>query len=227
MIDQTNVRQKRFKLVPEMEGMTARWYARQRSSGDQLEAYRRGAAKLSGEFPDGATVLEVAPGPGFHAIELARTGTFRVTGLDISHTFVDLANDRARQEGVTVDFRRGDVADMPFAADSFDLVVCQAAFKNFTRPFDALNEMHRVLRSGGTAVIQDLRSNASAAEIAQEVAAMRLSRLNAFMVRRTLGMLRRRAYTPDHFQRLAEQSAFGGCTITPEGIGMEIRLRKR
>ncbi|MGH3489841.1 MAG: class I SAM-dependent methyltransferase [Actinopolymorphaceae bacterium] len=227
MNDTTNVRQRRRKLVPEMEGMTARWYARQRSSGDQLESYRTGADKLAGEFPDGTAVLEVAPGPGFHAIELARTGHFRVTGLDVSHTFVDLANDRARQERVTVDFRHGDVADMPFAAKSFGLVVCQAAFKNFARPIDALDEMHRVLRGGGTAVIQDLRSNASAAEIDQEVARMRLSRVNAFMVRRTLGMLRRRAYAPDQFHRLAEQSAFKECTLTTEGIGMAIRLRKQ
>jgi ubiquinone/menaquinone biosynthesis C-methylase UbiE len=227
MIGQTNVRQKRRKLVPEMEGMTARWYARQRGSGDQMELYRTGAAKLAGEFPDGTEVLEVAPGPGFHAIELARTGRFHVIGVDVSRTFVDLANDRARQEGVTVDFRLGDVSDMPFAAESFDLVVCQAAFKNFARPADALDEMHRVLRGGGTAVIQDMRSNASAAEIHREVAMMRLSRVNAFMVSQALGMLRRRAYAPAQFHRLAEQSAFQGCTITTDGIGMEIRLRKQ
>jgi ubiquinone/menaquinone biosynthesis C-methylase UbiE len=227
MNDTTNVRQKRFKLVPEMEGRTARWYARQRSSGDQMEAYRAGAAKLAEEFPDGNDVLEVAPGPGFHAIELARTGRFRVTGLDISRTFVELANDRARQAGVDVDFRQGDVAAMPFAAESFDLVVCQAAFKNFTQPGDALDEMHRALRPGGTAIIQDMRRDASGEEIDQEVAKMRLSRLNGFMVKQTLGALRRRAYTPARFRQLAGQSTFHECDITTDGIGMEIRLRKR
>src|SRR5207244_13254881 len=102
---------------------------------------------------EGAGGLEVAPGPGYLAIEMARPGRIHVTGLDISRTFVEIAGENARQAGVTVEFRQGDVARMPFETESFDLVVCQAAFKNFTQPHSALAEMHRVLRAGGSAVI--------------------------------------------------------------------------
>src|SRR5260370_39500738 len=89
-----------------------------------------------------------------------RLRRFDVKALDISHTFVEIGSNSARQEGVSVDFQQGDVAKMPFEADSFDLIVCQAAFKNFTLPRTALAEMYRVLRTGGTAVIQD-RSHGS------------------------------------------------------------------
>src|SRR5260370_24535473 len=87
---------------------------------------------------------------------MARLRRLDVTALDISHTFVEIGSNSARREGVSVDFRQGDVAKMPFEADSFDLIVCQAAFKNFTLPRTALAEMYRVLRTGGTAVIQDM-----------------------------------------------------------------------
>jgi ubiquinone/menaquinone biosynthesis C-methylase UbiE len=140
---------------------------------------------------------------------------------------VEIATDNARQAGVSVDFRRGDVSAMPFAADTFDLLVCQAAFKNFKQPVRALDEMHRVLRPGGTAVIQDMNRDASSAEIAREVRGMRLNPFNAFMTRLILStLLRRRAYSPLRFERLVAQTAFGACDVGTAGIGLEVRLTK-
>jgi ubiquinone/menaquinone biosynthesis C-methylase UbiE len=221
----TETRRWRFK-GPEMEGPVARWYARVRGSKSQLDAYRKRASQLTGGLPDGATVLEVAPGPGYLAIEMARPGRLHVTGLDISRTFVEIARKRAREAGVVVDFRQGDVSSMPFESESFDLVVCQAAFKNFTLPRSALAETHRVLRAGGTAVIQDMSRDASHADIDDEVRAMELGRLGSFMTRATLESLRRRAYTPAQFERLAGESPFQSCQIASAGIGLEVRLTK-
>jgi len=92
---------KRRKLIPEMEGPMARWYAKQRGSEPQLAAWRRQAASLTADVAPGAAVLEVAPGPGYLSIELARLG-FAMTGLDISRTFVSLAADRARVDRKSV-----------------------------------------------------------------------------------------------------------------------------
>src|SRR5437879_8172933 len=89
---------------PEMEGPIARWYARVRGSQSQLDAYRKQAFELAVGLRDGARVLEVAPGPGYLAIEMARPGRLQVTGLDISRTFVEIANANARRAGVTVEF---------------------------------------------------------------------------------------------------------------------------
>ncbi len=221
----SETRRWRFK-GPEMEGPVARWYARIRGSQNQIDAYRQQARQLTEGLPAGARVLEVAAGPGYLAIEMARLGRFHVTGLDISRTFVEIASENARRVGVTAEFRRGDVAEMPFEAESFDLVVCQAAFKNFTLPGNALAEMYRVLRTGGTAVIQDMSQDATHADIDREVNGMNLSRFSSFTTTATLEMLKRRAYSPEQFGRLVADSPFRTCEITTEGIGLEVRLKK-
>ncbi|MEU7787181.1 class I SAM-dependent methyltransferase [Amycolatopsis sp. NPDC049159] len=209
--------------VPEMEGFQARWYAKNRGTEAQLRQYRKQAAEVTSGLPEGAEVLEVAPGPGFFAIEVAKRG-FRVTGLDISHTMVEIARENGA--GLEIDFRQGDITHAPFDAGSFDFVVCQAAFKNFRQPVAALNEMHRVLRPGGHAVIQDLNHEATGADIGREVASMNVGVVNGFTVRQTLGWLRRRAFTREQFEALAAESAFGGCSVTADGIGLEVRLTR-
>ncbi|MEW2506475.1 class I SAM-dependent methyltransferase [Amycolatopsis sp. NPDC047767] len=221
----TEVKRHRTKLVPEMEGPVARAYARGRGTAPQLAFYRSSAAELAKQLPGGADVLEVAPGPGFHAVEVARLG-FAVTGLDVSRTFVSLASQYAREQGVAAEFVHGDVAAMPFAAESFDFLITQAAFKNFADPVDALDEMWRVLRPGGVALVQDLRKTATSEDIAAEVAGMNLGPVGALTTKWTLGQLRKRAYTPEQFETLARESRFGSCRITTDGIGLEARLTK-
>ncbi len=211
---------------PEMEGVVARWYTRLRGSASQIAEYRKQAAKLTQGLPAGARVLEVAPGPGYLAIEIARLGKVQVTGLDISRTFVQIASENARKAGVNVDFQQGDAAVMPFEAESFDLIVCQAAFKNFNHPGSALDEMYRVLRSGGTAVIHDMSSEASHADIEHEVETMELGWFSSFTTKATLEGLRRRAYSPARFRQLAAESRFGTCDIQTEGISLEVSLKK-
>jgi ubiquinone/menaquinone biosynthesis C-methylase UbiE len=218
--------EKAYRGMP-MEGLIARWYSGLRSTESQIAQYREEAARLTTGLPDGAAVLEVAPGPGYFAIEVARLGRLRVTGLDVSRSFVQIAGENARKTGVEIDFRRGDASSMPFPEGSFHLVVCQAAFKNFSRPEGALNEMHRVLREGGTAVIQDMSHEATNADIREEVKGMHLGWASSLMTRTTLGSLRRRAYTREAMRELAESSRFGGCEITTAGIGMNVRLTKR
>jgi ubiquinone/menaquinone biosynthesis C-methylase UbiE len=211
--------------VPRMEGAMARWYARNRGSASQRDGYRRQADGLTAALRPGLRILEVAPGPGYFAVELARRG-YEVTGLDISHSFVELAAGHARREGVAVDFRQGDVAALPFPEATFDMIVCQAAFKNFREPVRALDEMRRVLRPGGVAVIQDMHRDATVADIATEVAAMGLPRREALLTRLALRALRRRAFSAERFRGLAAASDFGTCTVSVEGIGLEVRLTR-
>src|ERR1700741_1092870 len=86
-----------------MEGWSASWYSSiQRKS---LHEYKARARKVAAELPPGAAVLDLAPGPGFFAVELARLGDFRVSGLDISRNCVEIAREEARQAGGQVDFR--------------------------------------------------------------------------------------------------------------------------
>jgi len=85
-----------------MEGSVARWY--DKTTRRDMPEYQSLASRIDQMLPAGGEILEVAPGPGFLAIELARWGRHRVTGLDISKTFVEIARRNAQTAGVAVDF---------------------------------------------------------------------------------------------------------------------------
>ncbi len=207
-----------------MEGFIARWYNKTARRDGEFKAL---AAKVNETVPAGGHILEVAPGPGFLSIELARTGKYRVTGLDISKTFVEIAQTNARAANVAIDFQQGNAADMPFANLQFDFIICTAAFKNFTQPVQAIAEMHRVLKPGGKALIADLRRDASRADVDQLVREMHLNRFNAFLTRGSFHMmLLKTAYTPDEIRRFAAQTPFRQCDIHTNTVGMEILLSK-
>ncbi len=208
-----------------MEGPIAKWYAR--ITGKDLSEFKALARRVAGELAERARVLEVAPGPGYFAIELAKLGEYKITGLDISETFVDLARENAREEGVIIDFRRGNVSSMPFNDRSFDWIVCRAAFKNFADPVGALREIYRVLAAGGRAVIIDLRKDAPKREIDAHVDKMNVGKLNAIFVKLSFRlMLLRRAYTRQDFERLIGESGFQKFEIADAPVGFEITLIK-
>src|SRR5262245_38443332 len=158
-----------------MEGAIASWYAK--NTAHDLRRFTAGAQAVARRAAPGARVLEVAPGPGYLAIEIAKSGCYQVSGLDISKSFVQIARENARKAGVEVDFRHGNAAEMPFDDASFDFVVCMAALKNLADPVGALNEVHRVLKAGAQACIYDLRKDASLDDIRTEVRDMHLSTL--------------------------------------------------
>lgn len=207
-----------------MEGMIATWYAK--NTGKSIAEFRDLAKRIADGLRPGDRVLEVAPGPGYLAIELARLGAYRITGLDVSRSFVRIANENAARASVQVDFQEGDAAALPFSADAFDFIVCRAAFKNFSDPVGALGELHRVLRPGGGALIIDMRSDASPKSIVDEVAKMHLGRFQAFLTRTTLSALRKRAYSRSDFERMVQVTSFGRCDIVEQPLGFEVRLVK-
>jgi ubiquinone/menaquinone biosynthesis C-methylase UbiE len=208
-----------------MEGAIATWYAR--NTGHDLSRFIETARAIAERVPAESRILEVAPGPGYLAIELARRN-YEVTTLDISESFVRIARDNAHAAGVAIDVRHGSASAMPFDDRSFDFIVCTAAFKNFSDPLGALNEMHRVLRHCGETLIIDLRKDATLAEIAAEVRTMRLSPWNAWMTRQTFRfLLLKRAYTAAQLSELAARSRFAGAAIVSKGIGVEVTLAKR
>jgi len=207
-----------------MEGMIATWYAK--NTGKSIAEFCDLAKRIADGLSPGDRVLEVAPGPGYLATELARLGPYRIAGLDVSRTFIRIARDNAARAGVQVDFQEGDAAAIPFATDTFNFIICRAAFKNFSNPVGALREMHRVLRSGGKAVIIDMRNDVSSKSIVDEVAKMHLGRIDAFLTRTTLSALRRRAFSRLDFERMAQATPFGRCVIVEQPLGFEVTLVK-
>ena len=208
-----------------MEGMVAKWYAA--NTAETMNEYVALAQRIAGIVPHGSSVLEVAPGPGYFSIELAKTGSYAITGLDISHTFVRLATMRAADSGVRVDFTQGSASNMPFPRESFDFLLCRAAFKNFAKPIAALQEMCRVLKPGGRGLIIDLRRNADPGEINQHVDAMGLSTVNRVLTKLAFRtVLLKSAYSSEQFKGMLAQTQFSGVEINESGIGLEVWMTK-
>jgi ubiquinone/menaquinone biosynthesis C-methylase UbiE len=208
-----------------MEGMVAKWYAG--LTKKSLDEFKALARRVAEQVAPGDGVLEVAPGPGYFAVELAKLGDYRVTALDISVTFVEIVRVNARREGVEVDVRLGNASEMPFQNDTFDFLICRAAFKNFSQPVRALKEMYRVLKPNGRALIIDLRRDTSKESIVQAVDDMKLGRVNGIITKLTFEhMLLKRAYTKSEFENMLSETNFERTEIRESLTGLEILLGK-
>lgn len=208
-----------------MEGFIAKWYTA--NSRKRLDDYKILARRVATELPPGSRILEIAPGAGYFAIELAKLGSFEITGVDISRTFIEIARRNAAEAGVAVDFQEGNAAALPFSAGSFDFLVCSAAFKNFTAPVRALEEMHRVLKTGGSGLIADLRRDASREAVREAVDGMGLGPVNRVLTRLAFRfMLLKRAYRRQDFESMLAETSFRAAEIKDDGIGLEVSLRK-
>jgi ubiquinone/menaquinone biosynthesis C-methylase UbiE len=115
-------------------------------------------AQAAGITP-GQDVLDVACGTGVVARQAAeRVGAAgHVVGLDLNLAMLAVAA-RVRPD---LTWRHGDVTDLPFDDDSFDVVTCQSAAMFFPDLVGALREMGRVTRPGGAVAVQvfDLRED--------------------------------------------------------------------
>ncbi len=103
-------------------------------------------------------VLDVGCGIGGPSRFLAKAFGCRVTGLDLTAEFVEVANMLAHRTGLAgkVTYRQGDALDLPFPDASFDLVWSQNAAMNIADRDRLYAEMRRVLRPAGRLAIQDV-----------------------------------------------------------------------
>jgi ubiquinone/menaquinone biosynthesis C-methylase UbiE len=208
-----------------MEGSTARWY--DRTTRKDMPEFKALALRVAAVVPAGGAVLEVAPGPGFLSIELAKRG-LQVRGVDISKTFVQIANRNAVADGVQAHFELGNASALPVEDASVDFVVCRAAFKNFSEPVKALAEMRRVLRPGGTALLIDMRRDVKVEELKRYVNGLGVNLLNRlFMMAVFRGMLIRRAYRLEEIWRMAIEAGWTDPRIDSSPVGFEAWLTKR
>jgi len=111
-----------------------------------------GAAGL----PDDARVLDVGTGPGRIPRALAREHPrWTVDGVDLDGRMIAYAQERDPSRSVS--FAVADVADLPYADDSFDLIVSSMSQHHWTDVEGAIGSLRRVLRPGGRLWIYDVR----------------------------------------------------------------------
>lgn len=96
----------------------------------------------------GEDVIDLACGTGNAALLAAACGA-RVIGVDAAPRLLGIARDRARAHGVEVDFREGDLLDLPVSDGAADVILSVFGVIFASDPSGALRELARVMRSGG------------------------------------------------------------------------------
>ena len=213
----------RAKKDVAITGSMTKWY--DNNSKAQISEFAKLADTIAGETAAGAKILEVAPGPGYLSIELAKRG-FDVTGVELSTDFVEIEKKNAAAAGVTVDFQCGNACALPMPNDTFDFLVCMSAFKNFSKPQNAMNEMCRVLKQGGTALIIDMNrdlTNADVEETMRDYPDMK--GFNRWFTKLSFKtFLKKSAYNQHEFEAFATNTEFHSHKIIKQGIGFQVWL---
>lgn len=110
--------------------------------------------EIAGVRPD-AGVLDIATGGGHTAIALA-PHVAHVVATDLTPPMLESAREHALTRGAAnIEFAVADAEALPFEDRSFDIVTCRIAAHHFPRPELFVAEVARVLREGGTFVLQD------------------------------------------------------------------------
>jgi SAM-dependent methyltransferase len=100
----------------------------------------------------GERILDLATGTGWTSRAVARRGA-TVIGVDIAGDLVAAARERAKAEGLSIDYRTGDAEKLPFADGEFDAVISTCGIMFASRPEAAAAEVARVVRRGGRVAI--------------------------------------------------------------------------
>ncbi|SFI87396.1 class I SAM-dependent methyltransferase [Thermoflavimicrobium dichotomicum] len=160
--------------------MNPEWYE-QSFGEDYLIVYRhRNRAMATQEMQQVIQWLELTPsdhildlccGTGRHSITLAKQN-LHVVGLDLSNTLLQRANQLTQQEGLNIPFVHGDMRQLPFVDDSFDVVLNLFTSFGYFREDDenqqVLREIVRVLRPEGRFLIDFLNREAVIRQLVPE-----------------------------------------------------------
>jgi ubiquinone/menaquinone biosynthesis C-methylase UbiE len=133
------------------------------------------------EVKTGERVLDIGCGTGIYMLELARRDV-HVVGVDPSMEMILIAREKFRQAGLKGCFICGSAEALPFRPERFDLALAVSSLCFVGRPDRAVEEMHRILKSGGRIVVGEFN---------------RFS-LWAFL-RRLKGLFRETIYNQAHF----------------------------
>lgn len=124
-----------------------------------IKGWHRLMMKKAGDI-HGKKCLDIGTGTGeiafYVAVEAGSNGD--VTGLDITPRMIELAEEKQKERELPkpVNFVVGDALDLQFENDSFDLVTSGYMLRNVTDVQQAINEMYRVLKTGGRVVVAEL-----------------------------------------------------------------------
>lgn len=99
-------------------------------------------------------ILDAGIGTGAMSAAFADNyaGTIDLTGIDVSADMLNQAERRLKQNHLSAQFLQADVNSLPFADNTFDVVLVAHVLEHMADPQRALAELHRVLRPGGVLI---------------------------------------------------------------------------
>lgn len=107
------------------------------------------------DFPSGRNkdVLEIGVGMGADHLEWAKSHPRALTGIDLTNRAIDFTKERLGYYGLQSNLRVADAENLPFPGDSFDIVFSYGVLHHSPDTAQAIREVYRVLRPGGSARI--------------------------------------------------------------------------
>ncbi len=101
-------------------------------------------------------VLDIACGPGLVTTAFASKAK-QATGIDITPAMIEKARGIQKEKELTnLSWKIGDVTKLPFADESFSMVITRYSFHHFVDQAQVLGEMNRVCKKGGTLMVVDV-----------------------------------------------------------------------
>ncbi|MBO8193916.1 3-demethylubiquinone-9 3-O-methyltransferase [Streptomyces oryzae] len=140
----------RSDFITDYDGLAGQWWDPRGPLAPLGWIARTRAAFVPAPGRAEARLLDVACGGGLFGPHLAGKG-YRVFGVDLSATALDEARRHGFDEVV-----RADIARLPFPDASFDVVTAGQCLEHVPDPFAVVSELCRVLRRGGTLIVDTI-----------------------------------------------------------------------
>lgn len=170
-------------------------------------------------------LLDVGTGPGWLLLKVHDLSPgLRLTGLDASPAMVERARMHLERAGLSdaIQIVLGNADKMPFPDASFTTVVSTGSIHHWKDAMSGLNEVHRVLKPGGLALIYDLVRGTPRHILRETRREFGLARILLFW----LHAFEEPFYTQERLKGLAESTLFGGGETRYVGLLCCLALRK-
>jgi ubiquinone/menaquinone biosynthesis C-methylase UbiE len=195
----------------------------------QMRWIRHFVISQAARLRDHGEAVDLGCGAGQLVLEMTQQAPgLHVTGIDLSEKMLADARQSTQQAGLEdrVNFRMGNVEEIPFPDQSLDLVISTVSLHHWTEPVKVLNEIDRILKPGGAFYIFDLRRDMALPFYlliwfaTQFIVPAALHKVNEPMASRNA------SYTVQELSDLVQQSRLRGGQVTAGPIWVVLEGKK-